>query len=161
MTPKQIQLVQTSFKAVAKISDTAAELFYGRLFEIDPSLKRLFKGDMKAQGKKLMKTIGIAVASLKNLEKIVPTVQKLGAGHVKYGVQEKDYETVGAALLWTLEKGLGPAFTPDVKAAWAETYGILASVMKEAARAKQYDEPLRALLSQALHRVPELERQYA
>ncbi len=159
MTPRQIELVQSSFKDVAKISDTAAELFYGRLFETDPSLKRLFKGDMKAQGKKLMATIGVAVSSLKNLEKIVPTVQKLGADHSDYGVQDKDYETVGAALLWTLEKGLGPAFTSEVKVAWTETYTILATVMMDAAKKKQYEEPIRALLSQALSRMPEFQAQ--
>lgn len=159
MTPKQIELVQTSFKAVAGISEQAAELFYGRLFELDPSLRRLFKGDMKEQGKKLMATIGVAVSSLNNLERILPTVQKLGAGHWDYGVRDEHYDTVGAALLWTLEKGLGSAFTPDVKAAWTETYTILASVMMDAANKKQYEGLFRDLLSQAVHRLPEFEGQ--
>ncbi len=99
MTPEQINLVQTTFKTVASISEQAAELFYGRLFELDPSLKRLFKGDMKEQGRKLMAVLGVAVSSLNNLEKILPTVQKLGASHRDYGVEDKDYQTVGAPAL--------------------------------------------------------------
>ncbi len=158
MTPREIELVQSTFKSVAAISEQAAELFYGRLFEIDPSLKRLFKGNMKDQGKKLMATIGVAVSSLKNLEKIVPTVQKLGADHADYGVKEKDYDTVAAALLWTLEQGLGPAFTPEVKAAWTKTYVTLATVMKDAARNKDFDDVARSFLAQAIHRLPEFEK---
>lgn len=157
MTPDQIKLVQNTFKTVAGISEQAAELFYGRLFELDPSLKRLFKGDMKDQGKKLMATIGVAVSSLTNLDKILPTVQQLGASHIGYGVEDKDYDTVGAALLWTLEKGLGSAFTPDVKAAWTETYTILASVMMDAANKKQHEGALKDILSEAVHRIPDLE----
>lgn len=158
MTPREIELVQSTFKSVAAISEQAAELFYGRLFELNPSLKRLFKGDIKDQGKKLMATIGVAVASLKNLEKIVPTVQKLGAAHVDYGVQDKDYDTVGDALLWTLEKGLGPAFTPEVKTAWTKTYVTLATVMKDAAHNKDFDDVARSFLAQAVHRLPEFEK---
>ncbi len=158
MTPDQINLVQTSFKSVAAISEQAAELFYGRLFELDPSLRRLFKGNMKEQGKKLMATIGVAVSSLTNLEKIRPTVQKLGAAHWEYGVEEKDYDTVAQALLWTLAKGLGPAFTNEVKAAWTETYVILAGIMKEAAHKRQFEDITKLILAQALHRLPELSR---
>ena len=112
---------------------TAAELFYGRLFELDPELRPLFKGDMAKQGDKLMTTLAIAVRGLTNLDSIVPVVQQLGARHVGYGVKEKDYDTVGAALLWTLGQGLGDDFTPDVEAAWAEVYGLLATTMKDAA----------------------------
>ncbi|MEH6474300.1 MAG: globin family protein [Sneathiella sp.] len=159
MTPHEIQLVQNSFKSVAAISEKAAELFYGRLFELDPSLKRLFKGNMKDQGKKLMATIGVAVSSLTNLERIVPTVQKLGASHKKYGVEDKDYDTVAEALLWTLGKGLGPAFTPEVKAAWTETYTILATVMKNSAHQEDFRDIAKGFLAQAFQRLPELERQ--
>lgn len=133
MTPEQITLVQDSFKKVAAISEAAAELFYSKLFELDPALKPLFKGDMKEQGAKLMKTIGIAVTSLTKLDEIVPVVQDLGKRHVAYGVTESMYDTVGEALLWTLGEGLGDDFTDDTKGAWAETYGLLATVMKEAA----------------------------
>ena len=133
MTPQQIELVQTTWAKVMPISDTAAELFYGRLFELDPTLKPLFKTDIKEQGKKLMQMISVAVNGLTKLEEIVPAVQDLGRRHVGYGVKDEHYETVGAALLWTLEKGLEDAFTPDVKEAWTETYVTLATVMKEAA----------------------------
>ncbi len=159
MTPQQIELVQSTFKEVAKISEQAAELFYNRLFELDPSLKRLFKGDMKDQGKKLMATIGVAVSSLNNMAKIIPTVRKLGASHEDYGVKDRDYDTVAEALLWTLEQGLGPAFTPAVKAAWTETYVALATVMKDGANSKQFDDIAKAFLAQAVHRLPEFTAQ--
>jgi len=133
MTPEQKTLVKSSFAKVAPIADKAAELFYGRLFEIAPEVKPLFKGDMKEQGAKLMKTIGYCVNGLDNLEAIVPAVQDLGKKHVGYGVKDEHYDVVGAALLWTLEQGLGADFTPDTKAAWTEVYTVLATTMKDAA----------------------------
>ncbi len=133
MTPEQIAVVQTTYKSVAPISDTAAQLFYGKLFELDPALKPLFKGDMREQGRKLMMMIGTAVAGLSDLQRLVPAVQALGRRHAGYGVLPQHFDTVGAALLWTLEQGLGPAFTPEAKAAWTETYVTLAAVMKQAA----------------------------
>ena len=134
MTPVQVALVQESWKQVAPISDAAAGLFYGKLFELDPSLSKLFKGDMTEQGRKLMTMIGGAVAGLSSLDQLVPTVQALGRRHAGYGVRDADYDTVATALVWTLGEGLGDAFTPEVKAAWIETYGLLASTMKDAAR---------------------------
>lgn len=133
MTPHQIMLVQTSFEKVAPIADTAAELFYRRLFETDPTASKLFKGDMKQQGRKLMQMIGVAVKGLDKLDTIVPAVQSLGKRHVGYGVTEAQYDTVGAALLWTLSQGLGAAFTPEVKEAWTAAYSLLATTMKQAA----------------------------
>ena len=134
MTPEQITHVQTSWETVKEISEKAAELFYGRLFELDPSLKPLFKGDMTEQGKKLMTTLNVAVTSLTKLDTILPALQELGRKHVGYGVPESSYATVGEALLWTLEQGLGDAFTEDVKAAWTETYVTLSTVMIDAAK---------------------------
>lgn len=133
MTPEQAILVKSSWEKVVPISATAAELFYGKLFELDPSLQSLFKGDMTEQGKKLMMMINTAVNGLDRLEAIVPAVQQLGVRHVAYGVKDEHYDTVGAALLWTLETGLADAFTDDVKDAWATVYGVLASTMKAAA----------------------------
>ena len=133
MTPEQITLVTTSWEKVKPISEQAAELFYGKLFELDPSLKSLFSGDMKEQGRKLMAMINTAVNGLQNLEAIVPAVQDLGRRHVGYGVKDEHYDTVAAALLWTLEQGLGDAFTDDVKQAWTDTYVLLATTMKDAA----------------------------
>jgi hemoglobin-like flavoprotein len=135
MTPDEITKVRASFAQVVPIKEAAAGLFYGKLFELDPTLKPLFKGDIKEQGAKLMAMIGTAVAGLDRLETIVPAVQALGKRHVGYGVQAAHYDTVAAALLWTLEQGLGSAFTPDVKAAWTNAYGVLAGTMKEAAAA--------------------------
>ncbi len=134
MTPEQIDMVQSSWEKVKPIAPQAAELFYGKLFELNPSLKALFKGDMKDQGKKLMDTLGVAVSSLKKLDTILPVVQELGRKHVKYGVPEKSYETVGEALLWTLGQGLGEEFTDEVKAAWTQTYVTISTVMIEASR---------------------------
>lgn len=140
MTPNQITLVQSTWAAVVPISETAATLFYGRLFELDPELRPMFKSDIKEQGKKLMLMIGLAVRGLNDLGKLVPAVEDLGRRHVAYGVRKKDYETVGAALLWTLEKGLGDAFTPDVKEAWTVVYTVLATTMQQAA-ARQIPDP--------------------
>ncbi|MFC1774301.1 globin family protein [Pseudomonadota bacterium] len=133
MTPEQVGLIKESWAQVLPISDKAAELFYGKLFELDPDIKPLFKGDMEEQGKKLMKMINTAVNGLDRLDEIVPAVQQLGARHIAYGVKDEHYDTVGAALLWTLGAGLGEAFTEDTKEAWAAVYGVLADTMKAAA----------------------------
>jgi hemoglobin-like flavoprotein len=132
MTPEQIRLIQESFKKVQPIADQAAALFYDRLFTIDPSLRPLFKGDMKEQGRKLMTTLGLVVAGLERLDKLVPVVRELGQRHEGYGVQPGHYHTVSAALLWTLEQGLGADFTAEVRHAWAAAYNILAAIMIEA-----------------------------
>ncbi len=135
MNPAEIALVKDSFRKVVPIADQAAALFYARLFELDPSLRRLFRGDMTEQGRKLMAMIAAAVAALEKLDSLVPAVRALGARHGGYGVTEDHYATVGAALLWTLEKGLGPEFTPEVRAAWVSVYSLLANTMIEAQRA--------------------------
>ena len=134
MNSDQIKLVQDSFEKVRPISETAAELFYKRLFELNPSFKSLFKGDMKTQGIMLMKMLDYAVTGLDEPDKIIPAIKDLGKRHVGYGVKEEYYETVGEALLWTLEKGIGEDFTRDVKEAWAEAYKLLSDTMKSAAR---------------------------
>ncbi|OIP17744.1 MAG: hemin receptor [Betaproteobacteria bacterium CG2_30_59_46] len=135
MTPEKIALVRSSWQQVLPIKDTAAQLFYGRLFELDPSLRHMFKCDMVEQGSKLMSMINTVVSSLDNLGPILGRVEALGRGHVAYGVTEAHYDTVGSALLWTLDKGLGEQFTPAVKGAWTEAYGTLSSAMKQAAYA--------------------------
>jgi hemoglobin-like flavoprotein len=129
MTPQQITLVQASFADVKPIATTAAELFYNRLFTLDPALRPLFKGDMGQQGQMLMSMIGAAVIGLKDLERLAPVVRQLGARHVRYGVQAQHYATVGSALLWTLDQGLGDKFTPAVRDAWTQAYTLLADVM--------------------------------
>jgi len=135
MTPEQIDLVQSTFKKVAPIAETAADIFYTRLFETAPDVRGLFPDDMTDQKKKLMQMIGVAVNGLRDLDAIVPAVQDLGARHQAYNVKEEHYDVVGAALLYTLGAGLGEDFTPEAEAAWAETYGLLAGVMKEAQKA--------------------------
>ncbi len=133
MHPDTIPLVQTSWKKVSAIAPQASALFYQNLFAADPSLRPLFKGDMAEQGQKLMHMIGAAVNKLNDLPTLVPILQSLGQRHSGYGVQPAHYQTVGAALLLTLEQGLGDGFTPAVKAAWTEVYGVMANVMVEAA----------------------------
>lgn len=133
MTPQQITLVKDSWQKVVPIKDTAADLFYNQLFTLDPNLKTLFKGDMKEQGRKLMAMIATAVNALDKLDTIVPAVQDLGRRHAGYGVKPAHYDTVAAALLWTLGKGLGDAFTDEVKQAWVAAYTILATTMQNAA----------------------------
>ena len=133
MTPKQIEIVQASFNKVAPIAETAAALFYARLFELDPNLKPLFKGDMKRQGMMLMSMIATAVRGLSNTEALIPMVKNMGRRHVGYGVKDSHYATVGSALLDTLEKGLGKDFDARTREAWIAAYSLLASVMKSGA----------------------------
>jgi hemoglobin-like flavoprotein len=133
LTQAQVTLVQETFAVIAPIADDAAALFYRRLFELDPSLRAMFKGDMPEQRRKLMQMLTAAVKGLNHLDQLVPVVEDLGRRHVKYGVADAHYDMVGAALLWTLEKGLGSAFTPDAREAWATVYGLLATTMKNAA----------------------------
>ncbi|MEW8628145.1 MAG: globin family protein [Candidatus Thiodiazotropha sp.] len=133
MTPEQITHVKSSWSKVEPIADQAAALFYGRLFEVYPEVKPYFKGDMEAQGRKLMTMIGTAVSSLDNLEPLLPVIRESGKRHAEYGVQAVDYDKVADALLWTLGEGLGDAFTDEVKEAWVATYTALAGVMKEGA----------------------------
>src|SRR5512139_828061 len=135
MTPENIARVKHSWRQVRPIQDTAARLFYGRLFELDPSLRPLFKGDLGEQGRKLMTMIDLVVTSLDNLGPLLHAIEDLGRRHVAYGVTEAHYDTVGSALLWTLGKGLGNQFTQPVEAAWLEAYTTLASAMKQAAYA--------------------------
>jgi len=135
MHESHVTLVQESWEQVLPIADTAAQLFYQRLFELDPSLRRLFtQTDMAEQRKKLMQMITVAVRGLSRLEDLVPAVEALGNRHAGYGVTDEHYDTVATALLWTLEQGLGEGFTPDVRDAWIETYTILATVMQNGAR---------------------------
>jgi len=132
MTPEQKTLVKETWRQVVPIADTAAALFYDRLFEIDPKLRGLFhQTDMREQRRKLMQVIGTAVAGLDDLEKLVPFVAELGRRHKGYGVEDRHYDTVGAALLWTLEQGLGSTWSPATAEAWGVTYGLLSSVMRE------------------------------
>lgn len=133
MTPERKRLVRESWERVEPIAETAAELFYGRLFELDPGLRPLFRGDMKEQGKKLMQTMTVVARGIERLDDLVPAVEALGRRHGGYGVRDEHYATVATALLWTLEKGLGDAFTPAVRDAWTEAYTLLATVMQRAA----------------------------
>jgi hemoglobin-like flavoprotein len=134
VTDVQRKLVQSTFAAIVPVADDAAMLFYQRLFEIAPELRSMFRGDMTEQRKKLMQMLTAAVKGLDRLEQLVPVVEDLGRRHAGYGVEDRHYDTVGEALLWTLEMGLGAAFTADVKDAWATVYGVLATTMKNAAR---------------------------
>ena len=129
MTPDQVKLVQESFARVAPISEQAAVLFYHRLFEIAPQVKGMFPTDMSEQRRKLMATLAIVVNGLSNLEMILPAASALATRHVAYGAKAEHYPVVGEALLWTLEKGLGAGWTPDVAEAWTAAYATLSGFM--------------------------------
>ena len=134
MTGEQINLVQKSFEKIEPIADQAAALFYAKLFDLNPKLRWLFKNDMKEQGRKLMQVIAYAVESLERIDEFIPQVRALGARHAGYGVEDADYETVGTALLWTLEKALSREFTAPMREAWTAVYTLLAETMKDGSR---------------------------
>lgn len=129
MTPDQVTLVQQSFSKVAPIADQAATIFYDRLFEVAPQVKAMFPADMSEQKKKLMATLAVVVGGLTDLPSILPAASALAKRHIAYGAKPEHYPVVGSALLWTLEKGLGSAWTPDVAAAWTAAYGTLSGFM--------------------------------
>ena len=129
MTPDQVSLVQDSFAKVAPISEQAAAIFYDRLFEVAPAVKPMFPADLTEQRKKLMATLAVVVNGLGNLPSVLPAASALAKRHVGYGAKAEHYPVVGSALLWTLKKGLGEAWTPDVAAAWTEAYGTLSGYM--------------------------------
>jgi hemoglobin-like flavoprotein len=140
VTPDHIALVQRSFADVLPMADSAAAMFYERLFVLDPTLQSLFHNDMQAQGRMLMAVLKSAVAGLSRFEDMVPLLQQLGMRHRGYGVIDAHYATVGAALLWTLQQSLGERFTPEVQAAWSSAYTLLADTMRTAAAAADSQE---------------------
>jgi len=135
MTPEQVHLVQKSWRAVLPVGDTAAELFYGKLFSLDPGLRRLFRNDMVEQGRNLTAMISVAVGMLSKPERITLAVRQLGERHAGYGVEQRHYGLVGTSLIWSLGKCLGEAFTPEVEAAWRATYAFVSEAMQDGARA--------------------------
>lgn len=144
ITPQQVLLVQSSFAQVAPMAEKVAELFYARLFEIDPEVRALFKGDMKRQGTLLMGMLTAGVRGLSKPEALVPVLKQLGGRHAGYGVEPQHYTTVGIALLWTLEHGLGEAFTVEVREAWAAAYTLIATTMQQGAAQAMPMEPMAA-----------------
>ena len=134
MNDTSIQLVRETFDLVDPIAPQVAAAFYARVFAADPSMQALFKGDMAAQGRRLMQMIALAVARLDEPELLLPALQELGQRHIGYDVRDAHYDTVGAALLGTLRHGVGVAYTPEVEEAWTEVYGVIASTMKAAAK---------------------------
>ena len=141
MTPQQTELIQQSFAKVVPIADQAAVLFYDRLFEIAPDAKPMFHdADMAEQRRKLMATLGIVVTGLSRLETVLPAASALAKRHVGYGVKDEHYPIVGSALLWTLEKGLGEAWNPELADAWTTAYGTLSGYMISEAHGAQAAE---------------------
>jgi len=133
MTPDQIELVQSTFEKIGSAKERTAGAFYDRLFELDPSMRSLFKNDMVGMRQQFMGAVDNAVTGLENLEAILPEIEALGVRHLDYGVEDGHYDTVGEAFLWAMERELGNAFTPDVRTAWSEAYLVLSGVMREAA----------------------------
>ena len=138
MDDRKIALLETTFAEVKASQDASAALFYERLFVNDPSLRRLFTAsDMAAQGRKLMAALALAVGSLRRLDTLVPVLEGLAVKHVTYGVEQGHYETVGTSLIETLSLAFGERFTDEVRAAWTETYQLVAGVMMHAAYERQ------------------------
>jgi hemoglobin-like flavoprotein len=133
MTPRQIEIVKLSFAKIMPFKDQAAELFYCRLFELDPSLRLMFRSDLTEQKQKLMVAIAMVVTNLEKMDSLLPTVRELGRRHKTYGVRNRHYEIVGAALLWTLEIGMGASWTTELADAWKDAYGRVANAMIEGA----------------------------
>lgn len=136
MTPEQVQIIKATFAEVLKNKDKAGLLFYDRLFAIAPETKSMFKGDIGAQSRKLMDTLALAIGMLRDMPTLVSTLEGLARRHIKYGVKDEHYDKVGAALLWTLEQGLGSTFTPKAREAWTALYGSVAKIMRNAVKAE-------------------------
>lgn len=134
MDARQIQLVQQTFAAVEKDVVAVGTLFYHRMFEMDPSLQSLFKGDMKQQATMLMTSIGMAVKGLDRQAEIVPQLNAIGGRHGAYGVAPSDFDTFSAALMWTLGQSLADAFTPEVHEAWINAFEFIRVGMKQATK---------------------------
>lgn len=133
MTPQQIAAVRESWTRLLPIQDTAAELFYQRLFRVYPEVEPLFKGDMQEQGEKLMKLLGKAVDFLDDTDALIEPLKQAGRAHRSYGVKQEDYEKVADCLFWTLEEGLGKAFDSFTRESWAETYAAVSGIMIQGA----------------------------
>jgi hemoglobin-like flavoprotein len=143
MNAKQIQIIRQSFSLISPTPDAVAAAFYGRLFAMDPSLRSMFPPCLEEQGRRLMRMLGVAIGMLDRSDELVSALRSLGRRHVAYGVRDEHYETVGAALLWTLEHGLGWAFTPEVREAWTALYGVVATMMQEGAKGSEVPLQLR------------------
>ena len=139
MTPETERLVRDSWTRFEPVAVQSAEFFYDKLFELDPEARRLFaRTDMEAQGRKVMQMFAEIVRTLDQPEALVSEVADLGRRHVHYGVRDSQYDSVGIALLWTLERGLGPGFTAEVRNAWTEAYLLLSTVLRRAAAREQH-----------------------
>jgi len=142
MTPETERLVRDSWTRFEPVAVQSAEFFYEKLFELDPEARRLFaRTDMEAQGRKVMQMFAEIVRTLDQPEALVSEVADLGRRHVHYGVRDSQYDSVGIALLWTLERGLGPGFTAEVRNAWTEAYLLLSTVLRRAAAREQHLHP--------------------
>lgn len=142
MPPYYIELIRTSFDQVELIADLVAELFYRRLYQLDPTLKPLFRNDMTIQNRKLMKVLHIVVNSLDRLDKLVPAVESLGRRHATYNVSDEHFTIAGAALLWALEQALGDTWTPSTEAAWTEAYELVSDVLRTSMRQARHTAPM-------------------
>ena len=149
ITEQEKSTVVRTWRLVVPIADTAADLFYGRLFEIAPQYKPYFKSDMKSQKKKLLMMLSFVVRSLDWAEAqwrddvavdedLFLVIAALGKRHTSlYKIPNESYDSVGQALIWTLAQGLGDAFTDDVKEAWVKVYTLLARSMQLAGEARE------------------------
>jgi len=134
MTSHQVYLIRKSFAELARHDHVAALVFYRRLFEIDPSLRPMFKGDIEAQSKKLLDMLAVLIAMLERPLGLELELRAMGSRHAGYGVKDAHYATVGRALLDMLAETLDTGFTPEVRAAWTALYGAVEAPMKAGAK---------------------------
>ncbi len=136
MNATQIQLVQNSFAQLIPSGEASfetffGEIFYQRLFDLQPHFKQMFQGDMVKQSQKLLDMLRSIVQNLERPD--VQGIEELGAKHkTEYKVKNTDYNAVGEALIWTLEATMGEDFTPELREAWIAAYRLLAQTMKPA-----------------------------
>jgi hemoglobin-like flavoprotein len=134
MTAEQRRLVRDSFDLLRDITGPVALLFYGKLFELDPSARRLFHIDLDLQGQKVMDMLGSIVEALDDFESIQAKLAELGRKHASYGVRSEQYETLTTALSWTLTQALGADFDSRTAEAWTIALAAVNEAMKAGAR---------------------------
>jgi hemoglobin-like flavoprotein len=141
LTPEQKSLVKQSFESLMPVSRTAAGLFYKKLFELEPSLRHMFMGDMQAQERKFVNMLKIVVSNLDRIEQVTPAIEALGRRHAGYGVEARHYEIFGTALLWAVEQAAGPDCLSGTREAWFALYSYLTETMKNAGADEMVNPP--------------------
>jgi hemoglobin-like flavoprotein len=134
MTPREIFLIQNSFRQLRSITDHAGAIFFARLFEIEPASRSLFHGDIAEQGNRMIQTVGYFVIGLDQLDVTLKALRQSGLRQSDFRFNDSLFQSIGDTLLWTLSRCLGTNFTMEVRSAWAKAYWLLAETMKAGMR---------------------------